>query len=294
MDCFRAVSDILLPPLADSAELNRLAKRRDLGSRLERLGRAVDEAAAETLAGAVQSFETWQKLLGEMWWLTTHSVGEESGAALPTERELLSLSDRRLARLLAVLMKVLEQRASPDTIVAAGLAAHAATRRFVAGRARQTFSNGHDRRVGLLVRGAQALVVALAALYVTFAYHPDYNVLRLQHLDHIRYALDLFQRKYGHYPVSEGFDGIRSPIGAARRDWIRGLVPEFMKNLPNDPANSPDGLKQYLYSSDGRDYKLIAHDTGDCERVRSTNPNLVDPVRVCFAYGYWTPGGAGW
>jgi hypothetical protein len=52
--------------------------------------------------------------------------------------------------------------------------------------------------------------------------------------------------------------------------------------------------EQYLYRSDGRDYKLVSHRPARCEIIRRMKPVLIDPVRGCNAVGYWTKGAADW
>jgi hypothetical protein len=106
--------------------------------------------------------------------------------------------------------------------------------------------------------------------------------------------LDAYRARYGGYPKSEGFDGLHSSWGRSGEDWIAGLVPEFGPKLPHDPRNNPDPANQYLYKSDGHNYKLIVHHPEDCRMVKRDLPHLVDPVRGCLAYGVWTAGAKDW
>jgi hypothetical protein len=62
--------------------------------------------------------------------------------------------------------------------------------------------------------------------------------------------------------------------------------------LPRDPRLSTDPLFQYLYRSDGTDYKLISH--GTCEPFNVSHRWMIDPKRNCFAIGIWTPGAKAW
>ncbi|MGC4071642.1 MAG: hypothetical protein QM760_03860 [Nibricoccus sp.] len=64
--------------------------------------------------------------------------------------------------------------------------------------------------------------------------------------------------------------------------------------MPEDPRGSHESAQQYLYTSDGRDYKIIAHGPEDCSLVVARTPSLADPRRTTWAYGYWTEGAAAW
>jgi hypothetical protein len=114
----------------------------------------------------------------------------------------------------------------------------------------------------------------------------------------IVYALDRYKQTHRSYPISssEGgkWDGIISSYGESREDWIRGLVPEYVDSLPRDPRMLNDGTKQYIYKSDGANYKLIAHKVANCQQIKNALPSLVDPIRDCSAIGFWTKRAASW
>lgn len=112
----------------------------------------------------------------------------------------------------------------------------------------------------------------------------------------IVYALERYKLDYRRYPISSnygvGWDGALSSYGESREDWIRELVPKYIDVLPRDPRMLSDGRRQYIYRSNGANYKLIVHGAFNCQLVKNTYPFLVDPVRDCFSYGFWTEGGA--
>lgn len=124
------------------------------------------------------------------------------------------------------------------------------------------------------------------------------DIVRLIDLSDIPYALEEYKIKYRRYPISSnqgiGWDGFHSQYGESRPDWIKGLVPEFLSHLPKDPRLNDSGSQQYLYKSNGAHYKLLAHSPDDCGKVLELFPQLVDPVRNCWAYGYWTPKARVW
>lgn len=127
------------------------------------------------------------------------------------------------------------------------------------------------------------------------SFNPPFYVQRVGDLASIHAALEAYHRANGTYPVSQSYDGVHSNWGRSAEDWIPGLVPTFIKTLPRDPELSEDGDLQYLYRSDGTDYKLIAHHSlGSCATAKKLAPYLIDPVRDCWGFGYWTEGAQGW
>lgn len=117
---------------------------------------------------------------------------------------------------------------------------------------------------------------------------------RVQHLKLIREALDLYHRNNKSYPVSSGFDGLYTKWGESGKDWIKGLSPDYVKILPRDPRNSESPDQQYLYKSNGKAYKLIAHTPEDCNYASLRYPEMIDPRRDCWAYGYWSESAKHW
>lgn len=118
------------------------------------------------------------------------------------------------------------------------------------------------------------------------------NRKRVQDLVTINDALKAHHKAHGAYPVASGLGGILDR-GAA---WIPGLASEALPELPRDPAMSMDRAgPQYVYASDGNDYKLIAQNVS---LVGSTNPAVlgirIDPTRnptqENAAFGFWTAG----
>jgi hypothetical protein len=108
----------------------------------------------------------------------------------------------------------------------------------------------------------------------------------------IKNALEEYRYKNDSYPLSQGFDGLYSKWGYSGPDWIKGMVPEYLPRLPRDLRNNADANQQYLYFSDGRDYKLISHHpvSDDIQWLKFFNRGLIDPARPHWAFGYWTEG----
>jgi len=111
----------------------------------------------------------------------------------------------------------------------------------------------------------------------------------------IKNALEAYRKANGKYPVSVGFDGLNSQWGNDSEEWISGLAPKYIPALPRDPALSEKSIPQYIYRSDGINYKLLAHgNTLSCELVARLDPELLDPLRNCRGFGYWTDGARAW
>ena len=132
----------------------------------------------------------------------------------------------------------------------------------------------------------------LGATYSLLTSHNHFNQ-RYKDLAAIKVALDMYYIDNKAYPRSVGFDGLITKHGESRKDWIRGLTPKYISKLPSEPRNTSD-TRQYLYKSNGKDYKLIAYRPEDCNSVRVKNLNLIDPNRDCWAYGFWTKGAKNW
>lgn len=115
---------------------------------------------------------------------------------------------------------------------------------------------------------------------------------RVQDLVTINDALKAYYAKNGTFPKAAGL------VGANERgtDWIPGLVPDYVKELPRDPAHGP--MTQYVYASDGANYKLVV---AGASLVGSPNVEVlgirIDPTRnptqQSAAFGFWTPDFAG-
>jgi hypothetical protein len=125
--------------------------------------------------------------------------------------------------------------------------------------------------------------------------YTGYGSKRLEDLTVICKALSAYHKKHGIYPKSSGgWDGFYSAWGKSGSDWISGLVPAYLSELPRDPRHTDLPEQQYLYMSNGEDYKLISHNPEDLEIVKQAHPEMTDPMRAAWAYGFWTEGGIGW
>jgi Type II secretion system (T2SS), protein G len=114
------------------------------------------------------------------------------------------------------------------------------------------------------------------------------NRKRVQDLVTINDALKAYYAKNGLFPKADGLAGANER-GA---NWIPGLTPDYLKELPLDPAHGP--TTQYVYASNGPNYKLVV---AGASLVGSPNVEVlgikIDPTRnptqQSAAFGFWTP-----
>ena len=116
---------------------------------------------------------------------------------------------------------------------------------------------------------------------------------RLLDLKTIKTALTKYYEVNKKYPLSKGWNGVYSNWGESSPDYIKGLVPEYLDFLPIDPRNSVNGSKNYIYKSNGKDFKFIIHGAPAYDLDNLDN-QLIDPRRPDWAYGVWTSGAENW
>lgn len=119
---------------------------------------------------------------------------------------------------------------------------------------------------------------------------------RIRDLTQIAIALEKYKQENHRYPTSKSDDrdwSMRITIsGKPSPDWINGLVPDYLAELPRDPRLNDIYTNQYAYKSDGVHYKLLALYPEDCEVIKAALPNMV--AYECAAYGYWSEKAISW
>lgn len=117
---------------------------------------------------------------------------------------------------------------------------------------------------------------------------------RIDDIGAITEALMQFRDDKGHFPKTGETGAGWFGIGRNRlppEEWIPGLVPNYLDEVPRDPMVMP-GVDdpQYIYQSNGTDYKLLVLKSQDVETVKARGmESAVDPKRA-WAYGTWTEG----
>ena len=118
---------------------------------------------------------------------------------------------------------------------------------------------------------------------------------RIADLQAVEKALEMYKADHGSYPEVSGWSGDAPSYGGHGYDaegYIPGLVPDYIQMLPRDPDKQyPDGSKGYLYKSNGKEYKFLAHKT---PTTFPTDHRFYDSKRSTWAYQVSSKGGAGW
>jgi prepilin-type N-terminal cleavage/methylation domain-containing protein len=93
---------------------------------------------------------------------------------------------------------------------------------------------------------------------------------RVRDLTEVRNALELYYADHGSYPNTGGASNVYMDPGCASSptdpsdqrtaDWVPGLAPTYIGELPRDPKPGPAN-SCYMYSSDGTSYTLTAWNT---------------------------------
>jgi hypothetical protein len=111
----------------------------------------------------------------------------------------------------------------------------------------------------------------------------------------LKKALQQYFNDNRSYPnTSATWYGVVCPFGKSTADWIPGLAPKYIKTLPHDPRKYPKPVEQYMYQSNGKDFKLIAHYAIGIDSASHQHPELVDPRRPSWAIGVWSEGAKNW
>ncbi|MBI41607.1 MAG: hypothetical protein CMF59_18600 [Leptospiraceae bacterium] len=114
------------------------------------------------------------------------------------------------------------------------------------------------------------------------------DFLRIEDLIKIRIGLETFQQSQGRFPGSRGERF--SSGGKSGTDWIPEIRSVVPATLPVDRRGGQDPKKQYLYITNGAEYKLLAQSPENCTAIQQWMPELLDPVRGCQGVGFWTEG----
>ncbi len=137
--------------------------------------------------------------------------------------------------------------------------------------------------------------------------------VRKSALKEVQLALERYKAQYGVYPAqgcgsypTYAGRGPHPAWGCSADQYITGLMPDFISELPKDPNQEDIDGYGYLYLSTGADYKLIAHLTVEKKLVQSYSDEFArcpasigaDPCGAdgpnSITYAVYSPGAAGW
>lgn len=79
------------------------------------------------------------------------------------------------------------------------------------------------------------------------------------------------------------------------QNFISGLTPKYMTNLPLTPNGSSDNYYAYCFNLGGTQYKLMRLTSSSITlpSVELTDNPMIDSVRPTRGWGIWSAGGAG-
>lgn len=113
-------------------------------------------------------------------------------------------------------------------------------------------------------------------------------------IDTINKAINLYYADNGAYPGNLAAGG-GCWTNSGTRNFISGLTPTYLPNLPLTPNASVGNYYAYCFSTGGTNYKIMRLTPGGVAlpEVESTNNPDIDPVRPTRGWGIWSAGGSG-
>lgn len=109
----------------------------------------------------------------------------------------------------------------------------------------------------------------------------------------IKRALSQYKNDHEQYPEMRAWSGYYG-FDISRPDWIPNLSPQYISQLPRDPRKLTD-YSQYMYRSNGEDYKLIINNAFVSEKSKKYLDFMeIDPKRPEKVVGMWTKNAKYW
>ena len=118
-------------------------------------------------------------------------------------------------------------------------------------------------------------------------------IIRLQHIEKIKIALDDHKDSHGYYPPTKNWSGGCKRWGETTIPYIVGLTPDFIDFLPLDPRKSTACEDNYIYKSNGQDYKFLVSNPLDYD-LEHVPASYLDPLQNNKSYGVWTENAKKW
>jgi hypothetical protein len=151
------------------------------------------------------------------------------------------------------------------------------------------FLSACDNRADVKKVEAVVTPTVLQHVETVNAYTPEH----VANLTKIVIAIEKYKQDHKSYPISSrqktAWDKLFTKNGNVDSEWLAVLVPDYIDAMPISASQN-----QYIYMSNGAQYKLLVLEPSDCEFVKSKTPDLIDPRRHCSAYGFWTARAVKW
>lgn len=147
-------------------------------------------------------------------------------------------------------------------------------------RARKLYYAGFTLIELLVVIAIVSLLSTVVFGQLNMARIKAQDTSRVQRLEALRDALNMYYSDHGHYPATytSGPPSRRWQCDPSHPEYRDDFVPEiiadgYISALPGDPALNCSGVSTgFSYLSDGTSYKLVVHPEG------SFFPSFVDPA----------------
>jgi type II secretion system protein G len=125
------------------------------------------------------------------------------------------------------------------------------------------------------------------------------DTVRKMDLDQLQKALALYYQDNGSYPSTGAseYDGAywfgendcseEAKTTSGPGGYIPNLAPKYISILPLDLSKPTNGCDGYLYSSDGKEYKLLSHNTAETGWA-NFGQKYYDQVRPDWAWAVYS------
>lgn len=157
--------------------------------------------------------------------------------------------------------------------------------------------------------------ILAATLYINFSDSRAQvrDAERQSELRTLQTAIELYRQRNGRYPEAcnghtgwsdaglgwSGEIGYQHECADGTNQYIRGLVPDYLNQLPRDPKSSADADYGYVYAvnNDGTVYKIMSRNTVESEEVTSYEhefrscDGINEPAFCARVYNHPAPGG---
>jgi hypothetical protein len=270
----------------------------DMSARLEQLFSRLEPLRLMTLGGLTGPSDAADAAL------LFERIADDVASAFPTRSPEIAKLRQDFKRVPAIRdmdRRLTKARSLVDGLTACLVAIEAESPSSTAPGQRRRPARSFVTWVVLGVALCLALVARLAyePLFMGRMVFPLY-AQRFADMSALHEAVERYHRDRGAFPLSA--EGGAKWNGIARsgdpKQWIPGLAPAYIAALPRDPRENDNPYNQFVYKSDGADYKLLSLVPEDCSYAIKRHPALSDPARnlynQCYAYGYWTPGAVTW
>lgn len=159
----------------------------------------------------------------------------------------------------------------------------------------------------LVVIAIIGLLASIVLVALNSARAKARDVFRKSSLKAIQAALELYYNDNNSYPVTGSsccswwgeVPGFGSHGYSGSNGYVPNLAPKYISQLPSDPRKGVQNVagcgsesSGFLYTSDGVNYKALAHCTIE-STVPSSDP-FYDPVRPTWAYQVSSAGALNW